>query len=90
MVERLGCIFELWSDGILMQIHLHETPQTGLVHALVSHLGQLSFVTEIRAEKCWSSEARDIQITSVLCSLEGWGGSGLITGPGCGDQEHYG
>ena len=49
-----------------MQIHLHETPQTGLVHALVSHLGQLSIVTKIRAEKCSSSEARDIQITSVV------------------------
>ena len=63
MVERLGCIFELWSDGILMQIHLHET---GPIHALVSHLGQLSIVTKIRAENCWSSEARDIQITSVV------------------------
>ena len=90
MVERLGCIFELWSDGILMQIHLHETPQTGLVHALLSHLGQLSIVTKIRAENCWSSEARDIQITSVVRGAGCWGGSGLITGPGCGDEEHYG
>ena len=70
MVERLGCIFELWSDGILMQIHLHETPQTGPAPALVSHLGQLSFVTKIRAEKCCPSEGRDIQITSVLHSVQ--------------------
>ena len=66
MVERLGCIFELWSDGILMQIHVHETPQTGPAPALVSHLGQLYFVTKIRAEtlpQCqWGEGYSDYQL----------------------------